>query len=78
MPPKLDVKTFAGKLENAVKLLYELIEEFETILSVKRALKTLEEHNSVSRKQIQDGQETAGVSGSAVFHVPASVQTRSK
>ena len=42
MPPKVDVKTLAGKLDNAVKLLYELIEEFETIFSVKPELKTLE------------------------------------
>ena len=42
MPPKVDVKTLAGKLDNAVKLLYELMEEFETIFSVKPELKTLE------------------------------------
>ena len=34
MPPKVDVKTLAGKLDNAVKLLYELMEEFETILTI--------------------------------------------
>ena len=42
MPPKEDVKTLAGKLDNTVKLLYELMEEFETIFSVKPELKTLE------------------------------------
>ena len=42
MPPKVHVKTLAGKLDNAVKLLYELMEEFETIFSVKPELKTLE------------------------------------
>ena len=31
MPPKVDVKTLAGNLDNAAKLLYELMEEFETI-----------------------------------------------
>ena len=36
------MKTLAGKLDNAVKLLYELMEEFETIFSVKLELKTLE------------------------------------
>ena len=36
------MKTLAGKLDNAVKRLYELIEEFETIFSVKPELKTLE------------------------------------
>ena len=42
MPPKVDVKTLAGKMENAVNILYELMEEFETIFSVKPELKTLE------------------------------------
>ena len=42
MPPKVDVKTLAGKMENAVNILYELLEEFETIFSVKPELKTLE------------------------------------
>ena len=42
MPPKVDAKTLAGKLDNAVKLLYELMEEFDTIFSVKPELKTLE------------------------------------
>ena len=36
------MKTLAGKLDNAVKLWYELMEEFETIFSVKPELKTLE------------------------------------
>ena len=42
MPPKVDVKTLAGKMENAVQILYELVEEFEVIFSVKPELKTLE------------------------------------
>ena len=42
MPPKVDVKTLVGKMQNAVNILYELIEEFEIILSVKPELKTLE------------------------------------
>ena len=42
MPPKVDVKTLAGKLDNDVKLLYKLMEELETIFCVKPELKTLE------------------------------------
>ena len=42
MPPKVDVKTLAGKMDNAVRILDELIEEFEIIFSVKPELKTLE------------------------------------
>ena len=42
MPPKVDVKTLAGKIDNAVSILYELTEEFEIIFSVKPELKTLE------------------------------------
>lgn len=42
MPPKVDVKTLMGKLDNALKLLCKLMEEFETIFSVKPELKTLE------------------------------------
>jgi len=42
MPPIVDVKTLAGIMENAVNILYELMEEFETIFSVKPELKTLE------------------------------------
>ena len=42
MPPKVDVKTLAGKIGNAVRILDELIEEFEIIFSVKPELKTLE------------------------------------
>ena len=59
MPPKVDVKTLAGKLDNVVKLLYELMEEFETIFCVKPELKT---RSSIqfSRNQVQTGQETAG------------------
>jgi len=29
MPPKVDIKTLAGKIENAVNILYELMVEFE-------------------------------------------------
>jgi len=42
MPPKVDIKTLTGKMENAGKILYELIEEFEIIFSVKPEVKTLE------------------------------------
>ena len=42
MPPKVDVKTLAGKIDNAVKLLYELVEEFEIVFFIKPELKTLE------------------------------------
>ena len=42
MPPKVDAKTLAGKMENAVTIFYELIEEFEIIFSVRPELKTLE------------------------------------
>ena len=42
MPPKVDVKTLAGKMENALNILYEFMEEFETIFSVTPELKTLE------------------------------------
>ena len=42
MPPKVDVKTLAGKMDNAVRILDELIEEFEIIFSVKPEFKTLE------------------------------------
>ena len=42
MPPKVDVKTLAGKMDNAVRILDELIEEFEITFSVKPELKTLE------------------------------------
>ena len=42
MPPKVDVKTLASKMENSEEIFYELIEEFEIIFSVKPELKTLE------------------------------------
>jgi len=42
MLPKVDIKTLTGKMENAGKILYELIEEFEIIFSVKPEVKTLE------------------------------------
>ena len=61
MPPKVDVKTLAGKMENAVKILYELVEEFEVIFSVKPELKTLEAaFNQVETKYrlIKKQQET--------------------
>ena len=42
MPPKVDIKTLIGKMENAARILYKLIEEFEIIFSVKPELQTLE------------------------------------
>ena len=42
MPPKVDAKTLASKMENSGEIFYELIEEFEIIFSVKPELKTLE------------------------------------
>ena len=42
MPPKVIVKTLVRKIENAGRILYELIEEFEIIFSVKPELNTLE------------------------------------
>ena len=42
MPPKVDVKILASKMENSGEIFYELIEEFEIIFSVKPELKTLE------------------------------------
>ena len=42
MPPKVDVKTLASKMENSGEIFHELIEEFEIIFSVKPELKTLE------------------------------------
>ena len=59
MPPKVDMKTLAGKLDNAVKLLY--MEEFETIFCVKPELKTLEAAFSLVEtryRQVQKQQET--------------------
>ena len=35
MPPKVDVKTLTGKMNNAVGILHELMEEFEAIFAVK-------------------------------------------
>ena len=61
MPPKVDVKTLAGKMENAVNILYELMEEFETIFSVKPELKTLEAaftQVETRYRQIKKQQET--------------------
>ena len=42
MPPKVDVKTLTGKMNNAVGILNELMEEFEAIFAVKPALERLE------------------------------------
>lgn len=39
---KVDVKIFVGKLDNVVKFLYELMEEFEIIFFVKLELKIFE------------------------------------
>ena len=55
------VKTLAGKMENAVSILYELMEEFETIFSVKAELKTLEAaftQVETRYRQIKKQQET--------------------
>ena len=61
MPPKVNVKTLAGKMENAVNILYELMEEFVTIFSVKPELKTLEAAFTLVEtryRQIKKQQET--------------------
>lgn len=42
MPPKVDVKTLTGKMNNAVGILNELMEEFEAIFAVKPGLERLE------------------------------------
>ena len=42
MPPKIDTKTLTGKMNNAVRILYELMEEFETVFSVKPGPERLE------------------------------------
>ena len=42
MPPKIDVKTLVGKMNNAVGILTELMEEFEAIFTVKLGLERLE------------------------------------
>ena len=42
MPPKVDVKTLVGKMNNAVGILTELMEEFEAIFAVKPGLERLE------------------------------------
>ena len=42
MPPKVDAKTLTGKMNNAVGILNELMEEFETVFSVKPGLERLE------------------------------------
>ena len=42
MLPKVDVKTLTGKINNAVRILNELMEEFEAIFAVKPGLERLE------------------------------------
>ena len=42
MQPKVDVKTLTGKMNNAVGILNELMEEFEAIFAVKPGLERLE------------------------------------
>lgn len=42
MPPKGDVKTLRAKMNNAVGILNELMEEVETIFAVKPGLQRLE------------------------------------
>ena len=42
MPPKVDVKTLTGKMNNAAGILNELMEEFEAIFAVKPGLERLE------------------------------------
>lgn len=39
---KVDVKIFVGKMDNVVRILYELIEEFEIIFLVKLEFKIFE------------------------------------
>ena len=61
MPPKVDAKTFASKMENSGEIFYELIEEFEIFFSVKPELKTLETafHQVETRyRLIKEQQET--------------------
>ena len=41
MPPKVDVKTLVGKMNNAAGILTELMEEFEAIFAVKPGLERL-------------------------------------
>ena len=42
MPPKVDVETLVGKINNSVGILTELREEFEAIFAVKPGLERLE------------------------------------
>lgn len=42
MPPKIDAKTLTGKMNNAVGILCELMEEFKTVFSVKPGLERFE------------------------------------
>ena len=42
MPPKVDVKTLTGKMNNAVGIPNGLMEEFEALFAVKPGLETLE------------------------------------
>ena len=41
MPPKVDVKTLTGKMNNAVGILNDLMEEFEAIFAIKLGLERL-------------------------------------
>ena len=42
MPPKVDVKTLTGKMNNALAILMELMEESETIFAIRLGLERLE------------------------------------
>ena len=42
MPPKVDVKTLTGKMNNSLAILMELMEEFETIFAIRSGLERLE------------------------------------
>ena len=43
MPPKVDVKTLTGKMNNAVGIPNELMEEFEALFAVIQDLKHLKQ-----------------------------------
>ena len=43
MPLKVDVKTLTGEMNTAIRILNELMEEFEVIFAVKPGLERLEE-----------------------------------
>lgn len=42
MPPRVDVKTLTGKMKNAVGILMELMEEFESIFAIRPGRERLE------------------------------------